>query len=213
VKQGELKHLLPQLLPGNQAVLFTVTHTPLPKWDDTDIVVQSLTTSERKVVVQHGADGRYVASGHLVYMQRGVLMAVPFDLRRLQANGGGIGVVADVMQAANMLNEDWDSGAGQFSVSDTGSLLYAPGGIFPDPERFLVWVDRSGRRGPAGACARVSVAAALTRWPANRGVDERRPQRLGLRPLTTLAEPSDVRTSKRARHLDTRWQTRGLRIG
>ena len=114
--------------------------------------MQSLTTSERKVVLQHGADGRYVASGHLVYMQRGVLMAVPFDLRRLQANGGAIGVVADVMQAANMLNEAWDSGAGQFSVSDTGSLLYAPGGIFPDPELFLVWVERAA---PSSRCRRL----------------------------------------------------------
>jgi Tol biopolymer transport system component len=143
-KKGEVKHLLPQLLPGNQAVLFTVTHSPLPKWDDTEIVVQSLATSERKVVVQPGADARYVASGHLLYMRRGVLMAAPFDPRRLQTTGGAIGVVANVMQAANMLNEAWDSGAGQFSVSESGSLLYVPGGIFPDPERLLVWVDRTG---------------------------------------------------------------------
>jgi serine/threonine-protein kinase len=161
-KKGDIKHLLPQLLPGNQAVLFTVTHTPLPKWDDTEVVVQSLTTSERKVVVQHGADGRYVASGHLVYMQRGVLMAVPFDLQRLQVKGGAIGVVADVMQAANMLNEAWDSGAGQFSVSDTGSLLYAPGGIFPDPERFLVWVDRSGAVEALPAPARAYLSPRLS---------------------------------------------------
>ena len=46
------------------------------------------------------------------------------------------------MQAANMTNDLFDSGAGQFSVSASGSLVYLPGGVFPDPERFLVWVDR-----------------------------------------------------------------------
>ncbi len=161
-KKGEVKHLLPQLLPGGDAVLFTVTHTPLPKWDDTEIVVQSLRTSERKVIVQQGADARYVASGHLVYMLRGVLMAAPFDLGRLQTTGGAVGVVADVMQAANMLNEAWDSGAGQFSVSESGSLLYVPGGIFTEPERFMVWVDRTGAVEPLPAPARAYASPRLS---------------------------------------------------
>src|SRR5207253_11261103 len=30
-KKGELKHLLPQMLPGSRGVIFTVTHTPIPK--------------------------------------------------------------------------------------------------------------------------------------------------------------------------------------
>ena len=47
------------------------------------------------------------------------------------------------MQAANTPNETSESGAGQFSVSETGSLLYVAGGIFPSPERSLAWVDRS----------------------------------------------------------------------
>jgi hypothetical protein len=31
----ELKHLVPQVLPGSLAVLFTVTHAGFPSWDDT----------------------------------------------------------------------------------------------------------------------------------------------------------------------------------
>jgi Tol biopolymer transport system component len=34
------------------------------------------------------------------------------------------------------------------SVSSTGSLLYASGGIFPDAERILAWVDRNGSAEP-----------------------------------------------------------------
>ncbi len=147
-KKGELKHLLPQILPGSRAVLFTVTHTPLPKWDDTEVVVQELANGSRRARLESAADGRYVASGHVVYLQRGTMMAAPFDLASLKVTGGGIGVVAGVMQSANTTNETFDSGAGQFAVSSGGSLLYAPGSIFPDAERTLVWVSRTGAEEP-----------------------------------------------------------------
>jgi eukaryotic-like serine/threonine-protein kinase len=153
-KAGELKYLLPQILPGSQSVLFTVSHTPLPTWDDTEIVVQSLATGTRTVVIRGGADGRYLRSGHLVYVRRGTLMAVPFNLERLEVTGGAVALIADVMQSANMPSETSDSGAGQFVVSDTGSLLYMPGGPFPDPERSIVWVDRGGAVHPLPLPAR-----------------------------------------------------------
>ncbi len=141
--KGELKYILPWILPGDRAVIFTVTHSNLPTWEDTEIVAQSLTTGERKVVVQLAADGRYLPSGHLLYIRRGTLMAVPFDLARLETTGGAVALIADVMQSANATSEVFDIGAGQFSVSASGALLYLPGGIFPDPERSLVWVDRA----------------------------------------------------------------------
>jgi serine/threonine-protein kinase len=143
IEKGELKYLLPQILPGDRTVIFTVTHTPLPTWEDTEIVAQSLTTGARKVLVKGGADGRYLQSGHLAYIRRGTLMAMPFALDRLEATGGAVALIADVMQAANEPSEQFDTGAGQFSVSASGALLYVPGGIFPDPERSLVWVDRA----------------------------------------------------------------------
>jgi Tol biopolymer transport system component len=143
IEKGELKYLLPQFLPGGGTVIFTITHSPLPTWEDTEIVAQSLVTGERKVLVEKAADGRYLPSGHLVYMRRGALMATPFDLDRLEAKGGAVALIASVMQAANEPSEQFDTGAGQFSVSASGALLYLPGGIFPDPERSLVWVDRT----------------------------------------------------------------------
>ena len=147
-KRGELKHLLPQMLPGSRAVLFTVTHTPLPKWDDTEVVVQEVATGFRRASLDAAADGRYVASGHVVYLQRGTMMAAPFDLASLNVTGKGMSVLAGVMHSANTTNELFDSGAGQFAVSSGGSLLYVPGGIFPDAERTLVWVSRAGAQEP-----------------------------------------------------------------
>ena len=141
--KGELKYLLPRILPGDRTVIFTVTHTPLPTWEDTEIVAQSLQSGERKVLLSGAADGRYLPSGHLVYIRRGTLMAVPFDLERLEATGGAVALIDNVMQSANATSEVFDIGAGQFDVSPAGALLYLPGGIFPSPERSLVWVDRT----------------------------------------------------------------------
>ncbi len=39
-------------------------------------------SGERKVVVEDGADARYLPTGHLVFARQGVVMAAPFDLER-----------------------------------------------------------------------------------------------------------------------------------
>ena len=72
-------------------------------------------------------------------------MAVPFDARRLQVSGAPVGLIADVMQAANIQPIQIDTGAGQFAVSDSGSLVYASGGVYAQDRWSLVWVDRTGR--------------------------------------------------------------------
>ena len=88
--KGELKFFSPQILPGDEAILFTVTHTPFPTWDDdTEVVVQVLASGERKVLVHGGADARYLPSGHLLYLRKSTLMAVPFDLQQSGRNRRG----------------------------------------------------------------------------------------------------------------------------
>ena len=129
LEAGELKYLLPHMLPGDQTVIFTVTHTLLPTWEDTEIIAQSLVTGARKVLVKQGADGRYLSSGHLVFVRRGTVMAVRFDLERLEVTGGAVALIGDVLQAANASSEQFDTGAAQFSVSSSESLLYLAGGV------------------------------------------------------------------------------------
>jgi hypothetical protein len=109
---GEISHRLPQLLPDGQTVLFTSTKSVFPKWDDTRIVAQSLATGQQKVLIEGGADARYVNTGHLLFMRRGTLMAVPFDVTRLEVTGDAVGLLADVMQAADIQPVQIDSGAG-----------------------------------------------------------------------------------------------------
>jgi serine/threonine-protein kinase len=141
----EVSHRLPRFLPDGQTVLFTVTKSAFPSWDDTEIVAQSLASGNRKVLVEGGADARFVATGHLVFLRKGTLMAVPFDAQRIAVTGAAVGLVSDVMQAANIQPIQIDTGAGQFAVSDSGSLAYATGGVFPQDRWSLVWVDRTGR--------------------------------------------------------------------
>ncbi len=139
----EYAHYLPRILPGGKAILYTRAKTAF-RWDDAQIVVRSLPTGEQKVLIDDAADARYVSTGHIVFVRRGALMAAPFDLARLEVIGGPVALVDGVLQAANMGNTDTDSGAGQFAVSDRGTLIYVTGGIAPDDARELVWVDRNG---------------------------------------------------------------------
>ena len=158
--RGDVSHRLPQLLPGNQAVLFTIQRTLFG--NDTSVAVQSLATGARKIVIDDGADARYVRTGHLIYVRRGTLMAVPFDLDRLAVAGGSVALVGDLMQAVNGAVSVLNSGAGQFSVSASGSLAYVPGGIVPDVERTLTWVDRTGVGQPLTTPPRFYVTLRLS---------------------------------------------------
>jgi serine/threonine-protein kinase len=142
-RDDEYSLRLPHMLPGGKVVLFTRL-TSAFRWDDAQIVSRSLETGEQKVLLTDAADARYVASGHLVFVRRGKLMAVPFDAARLQVTGGAVAIVDDVMQAVNISNSNSDTGAGQFAVSPNGTLVYVTGGIAPDQVNELVWVARDG---------------------------------------------------------------------
>lgn len=159
--KGEVSHRLPHTLPGGD-VLFTITYNRFPQWTETSLALFSRQSRTHKVVLEGGADGRYLSSGHLVYVRSAVLMAVPFDLRRPQVTGESVGLVSDVMQSAYGRRSTIDTGAGQFSISAEGTLVYLPGTVVPDDRRFLYWVDRAGHAErlpvPAGPLVQPRIA-------------------------------------------------------
>jgi Tol biopolymer transport system component len=85
-----------------------------------------------------------------------------FDLAHLAATSGAIALIPNILQSANTTNEASEGGEGQFSVSSTGSLLYAVGGIFPDAERSLAWVDRNGAAQPISLAPRPYLSPRLS---------------------------------------------------
>ena len=124
----------PQVLPASKAVLFT---SALQDLDAANIEVLDLETKERRVVQRGGFHGRYVSTGHLVYVTQGGLFAVPFDPVELEVTGSAVSVV----QGADDLALDFG-----FSFSDTGTLAYASASV--DRGYPVVWVDRQGNTTP-----------------------------------------------------------------
>ena len=99
---------------------------------------------DKRVLMEDAADARYVRTGHLVFVRQGVLYAVPFDLAKLQVYGQPEPVAADIMQALNTGSLGTSTTAAQSSFSDSGNLLFVQGGIVPDAQRSVVWVDFKG---------------------------------------------------------------------
>ena len=112
------------------------------------VVVQSLATKARRVLVEDGRDARYVETGHLVYTRRGALLAVPFNLRTLSVTGGAVPLVdvaGEAMTTTPTTAGDPTSALLQFSLSKAGSLVYLDTGRQALPESTLGWVTRDGQ--------------------------------------------------------------------
>jgi serine/threonine-protein kinase len=84
-----------------------------------------------------GTYGRYVPSGHLLYVNRGTLFAVPFDLGALEIRGTPTPVLNQVAYSSS-------NGDAEFEASQTGTLLYGSG----DTRSGLVtvqWLESDGK--------------------------------------------------------------------
>jgi serine/threonine-protein kinase len=128
----------PEILPQGESVLYTV-------WSGSDvsvikmnIAVLSLESGEWKILIQDGSNARYASTGHIVFERAGALLAVPFDLNRLEIVGAPVPVLEGI--AADTLRPN-------FGISCDGTLVYIPSGT-ELPLSNLVWVDRRGAAEP-----------------------------------------------------------------
>ena len=185
--KNEVTHRWPQVLPGGKAVLFT-SHTKSRDFGEAALEVVVVATGERQVVHSGGSYGRYVPSGHLVYLNQTTLFAVPFDLKRLAVTGSPVPILQDVATSSA-------DGGGQFSFSEHRPARLRHGG-----ERRVRVPRRLGR--PEGRFDTAAVRArqlrqppAVTRRPQARddGPARRQLGHLGLRPGARRAEPADFR--------------------
>lgn len=143
---GEVALALPQILPGGKAVLFVAGRGL--DIDKLAINVLTLADRRRKVLVRGGHSPRYLPSsgsasrlGHLVYVNKTTLFAVPFDLERLETRGTAVPVLNDV--AYNN-----PTGVGQFDFSRTGTLVYRRSNGDASATATLQWVYPTD--GPSG---------------------------------------------------------------
>jgi serine/threonine-protein kinase len=137
---GETTHRWPQVLPGGKAVLFTAS-IATGNFDEAGIAVVSLTDHRRKTVLEHaGMYPRYLPSGHLVYLTKGRLFAIPFDLERLEVRGAATSLEAVSINPI--------LGFGELDFSGSGTLAYRTGGT--EGLRTIQWLDGAGKTSSLG---------------------------------------------------------------
>ena len=133
----------PRPLPGNRGLLFNVAEgLSSARWDNARIVAQ-LPSGEQKTILKGGSDGRYLPTGHLLYATRGILYAVRFDVERLEASGPRVAVLEGVARTSGAA-----SGATQFGVADTGTVILIPGAASTGRGRILALFSRTGDATP-----------------------------------------------------------------
>jgi serine/threonine-protein kinase len=139
LENGEVTHRWPQILPGRKAVLFSANSSQT-NWEEAHVEVLSLKTGERKTVVRGGFYGRYLPSGHLVYLRGATLYGMAFDMDRLERAGPPAALLEGI--PASMY------GGGQFDFSRNGTLVYLTENPSIEAGRKLVWIDAAGKTQP-----------------------------------------------------------------
>ena len=135
---GEVQHGDPVFLPdGRHFLYFAIGSLTGGLLDARGTYLGSLDATEPARLLLPGATQARYASGHILFVQQGTLMAHPFDLQRRELRGAAFPLVEDVKLAT--------AGAtgptAAFSVSDAGVLAYqAAGGTQSSPVIF----DRAG---------------------------------------------------------------------
>jgi len=130
----------PQLLPDGEWMLFSTASTTDFVSEETSleqIEVQSLRNGRRRVVLTNGFSGRYVDTGHLIFLRGTSLWAVPFDLGRLEVSGGATRLIESVPMS------NW-SGSAYLGVSDAGTLVVPALSLLSSRNGEISWVAADG---------------------------------------------------------------------
>jgi Tol biopolymer transport system component len=143
----EVGHGYPSFLPDGKHYFF------LARTGDSEnpsaAYIGELGSKERRPLRGIASEAKYSATGHIVFIRDGALMAQPFNAKNLELSDEAYPVEDPFVQARTAI-------AGPFSVSASGELAYylptEGGGVAMSTE--LTWFDRTGKsHGVAGASA------------------------------------------------------------
>ncbi len=152
---GEISHRSPNIMPDGKTVIYTVKQSSISSFDDALIVAERLGSGERKILVRGGSYGRYAATGHLVYLRGGSILAVPFDPSTLEVLGQPTQI-----ERGGWLNRA--SGDGYLAFSKQGAMVFSPA----DPASFdnvlASWLDRRGTVRPLIDSAKAFFAGSIS---------------------------------------------------
>ena len=120
----------PRFLPDGKHFLYTAGSADFAS---TETYFASLDGKERGLVVKANGAAEY-ASGFLLYLREGILMAQAFDLARGQLKGDPRPIAERVVNVPG----------GIFDVSENGILIYQRGS--GTSEKRLMWFDSAGKK-------------------------------------------------------------------
>jgi Tol biopolymer transport system component len=130
---GELNLLWPWLLPDGRHFLYSEQGNEFRG----TLYVADLESGRRKRLLETSFNAGF-ASGMLLFVRDGNLLAQPFDPGSLETTGDAVPVAEAAVGNNQIL------GVGFFSASRTGVLAYLSG-AFESPSQ-LTWFDRSGKQ-------------------------------------------------------------------
>jgi hypothetical protein len=132
--RGENSHRWPYFLPDGKHFLFWARKSLVGQ--EGSLYVGQLGSMNAKLLVSGGPPASYVP-GYLLFVRDQVLMAQPFETRKLAPTGEPAPIAEPVV-----VNES--SNRPIFSASENGRLIYRGGSSASDFFR-LTWIDREGK--------------------------------------------------------------------
>jgi Tol biopolymer transport system component len=134
---GEVQHGFPAFLPDGRHFLYFSIGTRTGALEPRGVFIGSLDTAEPPTLLLPDVTQARYASGHVLFVQGGTLLAQPFDTERRQLRGVPFRLVEDV----KVSTAGATGPTAAFSVSDNGVLVYqAALRTLSRP----VWFDRKG---------------------------------------------------------------------
>lgn len=135
-RASETTHRWASFLPDGRHFIYMVgTHSAGTRSETNSIYAGSLDSPEKKLLLRGRSNAVY-AAGHLLYVRDRILVAQPFDPKKLQLTGDPIPLVQGVQYETVFFRA-------LFCVSDSGVLVYQRGSAEAGVP--LSFYDRSGK--------------------------------------------------------------------
>jgi eukaryotic-like serine/threonine-protein kinase len=150
IKERELSHRLPHLLPDGRTVVYTALRwtTGARDWKSSQIFVHRLGGNERSLLVDGGSDGRWVPPGNLLFAREGNLFAAPLNVSTLRLGGKPVQILEGVSHSIWTGLSFTETGAAMLDSSGARLLAWVSGSVTPEWQYSLVWFDGSGKETP-----------------------------------------------------------------
>jgi DNA-binding winged helix-turn-helix (wHTH) protein/Tol biopolymer transport system component len=147
--KSEISHMWPEALPDG-SVVFTIFNASTPR---PQIAIARHGQPGYEVLFE-AANPHYLDDGHLLVMQAGNILSLPFDLTSGKITGTPNTVRSDVFT-------DLFMSVSQLAVSRGGAMILVQGPVL-DTTAYLVWSDEAGKLTPLNVAGRPIANMALS---------------------------------------------------